>query len=508
MRIFAGVMVPSQLIWRLVFLAGCLFLAGQAYGLQPFPFSAGQSGTVACLQNPAISYTIYLPPAYSTNGPPLPIIYTLNPSGGGMVSSFQNSCSTLNVICVGVIGANNNEPWNPILRSFYAIPLDIRQRVLFDPTAVYAGGFSGGGEGSYLFSRFWSQHVAGVFTMGGWLGRVNTSSTTVPYYTTDRVQTNLLVARATGTTDTATIFYKPFDSNFLASCGAVVQDWSFVGGHVVPPGTTITACLSWLLTNRIPAGPYDQTNSMIQAANWRTRIVSGDTSSVLSECVTTLMNQPRSWFALQAQLVLDDLMTNYSTFRTLNVSNLFPASTTFTVSPYTVNASSWSPSDCASDLFFYYGRGAATNNARQQYYCALKALTGIAGISGDRAGDLYYVLTNFSYAKPLLNMSAPNSGQTVFHLSTDTDGLTYTLQARTNMVNDVWQSASIPAPDVNAVWSANLPFDPTSQSGFYRVATTPVPNVSPRGRMMPRTVSDFASQLLLAIGQQQFILPL
>lgn len=490
---FASVMVPNKRLWRrvfrLIFLAGCLSLAGHVHALQPFPVSAGQSGTVTCLENPAITYTIYLPPAYSTNGPALPIIYTMNPNGGGMVSSFQYSCSVLNVICVGVNGSNNNEPWNPVLRCFYAIPLDIRQRVLFDPSAVYAGGFSGGGENSYIFSRFWSQHVAGVFTMGGWLGRPNTSSSTVPYYTTDRVQTNLLVARATGTSDTATIFYKPFDSNFLASCGAVVQDWSYSGGHAVAPAAVITAGLSWLLTNRIPAGPYDQSNSMIQAANWRTRIASGDGSSVLSECVTTLMNQPRSWFALQAQLVLDDLMTNYSTFRTLNVSNLFPASTAITYNPYTVNASSWSPGDFASDLFFFYGCGAATNNDRQQYYCALKALTGIAGTCGDRAGDLYYMLTNFSYAKPLLNVSAPNSGQTAFYLSTDTGGLTYTLQARTNMVSDVWQSASIPAADINGVWSATLPFDPASQSGFYRVATTPVPNAllpwpddSPYGR--------------------------
>jgi hypothetical protein len=34
----------------------------------------------------------------------------------------------------------------------YAVTRDIRERVLFDPTAEFAGGFSGGGECSYMLS--------------------------------------------------------------------------------------------------------------------------------------------------------------------------------------------------------------------------------------------------------------------------------------------------------------------------------------------------------------------
>jgi uncharacterized repeat protein (TIGR03803 family) len=141
-------------------------------GLLPFPLSANQRGTVTCLENPSYTYDIYLPPAYTTNGTALPIFYTMYPIGGGMVSTFQSTCASLNIILVGITGTRNNVPWTEILREIYAVTLDVRQRVLFDPTAEFAGGLSGGGECSYMFSRFRAQHVAGLFEMAGWLARI------------------------------------------------------------------------------------------------------------------------------------------------------------------------------------------------------------------------------------------------------------------------------------------------------------------------------------------------
>src|SRR6266403_3373 len=71
-------------------------------GLLPFPLSANQRGTVACLEKPFYTYDIYLPPAYSAHGNPRPIFYTMDPGGGGMVSTFQSICSGLTIICVGI----------------------------------------------------------------------------------------------------------------------------------------------------------------------------------------------------------------------------------------------------------------------------------------------------------------------------------------------------------------------------------------------------------------------
>jgi hypothetical protein len=478
--------------WCFSLLIACTVIVSTAFaGLLPFPLSANQRGTVTCLENPSYTYDIYLPPAYSTNGTPLPILYTMSPTGGGMVTSFQGACAGLNIIVVGITGTANGVPWDKVLREIYAVTRDVRQRVLYDPTAEFVGGFSGGGECSYMFSRFRAQHVAGLVEIAGWLGRIN-SGASVSYYGIDRVQTNLLIARTTGTSDTATIFYNPFDSNYLATCGAVVKDWSFSGGHAVPPNSLLRTCLSWLVSQRIPAGPNDQSNALMLATNWQARITAGQQESVLRECVSNLLLYPRSWFAYQAQLTLDQLMTNDTAFRSLNVSNL-------------------AQGDFASDLFFYYAYGAATNADWSRYNSCLKALTGITvtndfdgtttitnitvtvafpttngaiyitTMNGDRAGDIYSLLTNYNhYPSPQLQCSpAQITGQMNLWLCEDTPGLAYSVQSRTNLVNDIWQDVPVSAVDTNTLWSASFNLSPGADSGYYRISAAPSPATSP-----------------------------
>jgi hypothetical protein len=495
MRIIPIIMKVSRRFWPkwcFSILIGCTFIVSPAFaGLLPFPLSANQRGTVTCLENPSYTYDIYLPPAYSTNGTPLPIFYTMSPSSGGMVSTFQSTCSSLNIIVVGITGTANGVPWNRVLREIYAVTRDVRQRVLYDPTAEFVGGFSGGGECSYMFSRFRAQHVAGLFEMAGWLARGNDGAS-VSYYGIDRVQTNLLIARTTGTSDTGTIFYNPFDSNYLATCGAVIKDWSFSGGHAVPPASLLSTCLTWLVSQRIPAGPNDQADALAQATVWQSRITAGQRESVLRECVSNLMLYPRSWFAYQAQLTLDQLTTNYTAFRSLNVSNL-------------------AQGDFASDLFFYYAYGAATNADWSRYNSCMKALTGITvtndfdgtttitGITvtvyfpttnasiyittanGDRAGDIYALLTNYNhYPFPLLRCSAnAKNGQMNLWLCKDTPGLAYSVQSRTNLVNDIWQGVPVTAADTNTIWSASVNLSPGADSGYYRISAAPSPATSP-----------------------------
>lgn len=472
-----------------------LQLLGPPPALKPFPFSANQRGTVSCLENPSYTYDIYLPPAYATNGTPLPIFYTMYASGGGMVATFSNACASLNIIVVGLTGSKNGLTWDQELREMYAVTRDVRQRVLYDPTAEFAGGESGGGECAYMFSRLRAQHVAGLFEMAGWLGRVNLQST-VHYYGTDRVQTNLFVARTTGTNtvspDTGSIFYNAFDSNFLAYCGATVQDFYFDGGHSTPPEALKVPGLSWLLSQRTPPGLNDASNAFVLSTNWQTRIAAGQQESVLRECVSNLMNFPRSWFAYQAQLTLDQLLTNYTAFRSLNVSNL-------------------AQGDFATDLFYFYARGAALNADWSRYSSCMKALTGItitndtndtitisniiqtvvfpttdAAIfititNSDRAGDIYSLLTNYNrYPRPVLQGSpGADPGWMNLWVCEDTPGLAYTVQSRTNLVNDTWQNVSVIASDTNTIWSTGIPVPPDPGGGFYRLRAAPAPAASP-----------------------------
>jgi hypothetical protein len=209
------------------------------------------------------------------------------------------------------------------------------------------------------------------------------------------------------------------------------------------------------LTNRATAGPTDESNALAQAANWHSRADTGQSEAVLRECVAALMSQPRSWFALQAQLVMDDLMTNYDSFRSLNVSNL-------------------APGDFAYDLFFYSAVGvAATYNDWQRYWGNLKPLTGITDTSGDRSGDMLTVLSRFGYPAPLIQISpGPAPDQATVWLQKDAPGLAYSLQSQTGLHPDYWQDIFPPAFDTNTLWSTMVDLDRGSGSVFYRVGTT------------------------------------
>jgi hypothetical protein len=452
--------IPNQFARVICFsalLMGWQFLTRPAFALLPFPFTANQQGIVACLENPSVSYDIYLPPIYSATGVPLPILYTMHPNGGGMVSQFKTVCGSMNIIAVGITGSSNGiASWDLVLKQFYAITRDIRQRVLFDPSAEFVGGFSGGAEASYVFSRFHAQHVAGVIPIGGWLGRGS------DYYSTDRVLTNLLIARITGNGDTSAVLRNPWDSNYLATCGVVLKDWFISGGHSIDvPDATKTACLTWLMTNRIVSGSSDRILALRMSTNWQGRFTTGDKEGILRECVTNLMTRPRSWYAYQAQVLLDQLMTNYTSFRLLSVSNL-------------------AEGDFASDHFYYFANGAVTNNDRQRYYGALKALTGITGTSGDRAGDIYNLLQHSGYAAPILQTSGDaTSGTLNLWLSKDAPGLAYGVESRTNFADDLWQSISATVVETNTSWSTTFEIQPETIGQFYRVRTEPIPGTSP-----------------------------
>jgi hypothetical protein len=429
--------------------------------LKPFPRSANQQGFVSCLEKPTLSYEIYLPPAYSTNGPALPILYTFSAGGGGMVDDFSSVCKQQNIICVGIIGPQNYAGWDIVFREADAVTRDIRHRVLFDPSAEFASGFSGGGLVSYGYSRFRAQHVAGVFAMSGWLGRGSGYPT---YQTTDRVQTNLLVIRSMGLSDTGRFYNMAPDSNYLASSGAVVApDQWFAGGHDIPPDSVKSNCLAWLISQRVPPGPgpRDEFYALAQAADWYARIAAGEKGTVLRECVAALMSYPRSWSALEAQLVLDDLMLDYNSFRPLAVDDL-------------------AQGDFAADLFYYFARGTGDGSNWPRYRSALKGLTGITGVNGDRAGDIRNLLLKYSYPAPILRYPADAATSRMnLLLSKDTPGLDYVLEARANLITDPWQPLVLPVLDTNTVWSTEFDLPPGSESGFYRLRTTPSAGSSP-----------------------------
>lgn len=440
-------------LWVHALLLGCAVSRLQGEPLPVFPLAAGQHGMVACVDSPAISYDIFLPTNYSPSAAALPILYTFSPGGGGLVADFQNVCANLQIIAVGVINSANGVDSDVILRDIHAVTRDIRQRLRFDPTAEMAAGFSGGGECCYMFSRFRPQQVAGILPMGGWMGVDNSA-----YKLSDRVTAHLLVARTTGTSDSGAAYYRPADMSFLDSCGAGVNDWNFTGGHEIAPDDVKTAALSWILNNRVMAGPNDSAAALTQANNWRTRISAGESQNVLREAVDALMKQPRSWLAYQAQRILDQLMGD-GTLSPLDVADL-------------------AQGDFAYNHFYFSARGAALNGDLQTYRAAMKALTGIWGVYGGWPGGICGMLQQYGYPTPVLTI-CQGAGQLDLALYKDTPGLTYSLQSSPNLSNGTWQTSAHSTVETSTVWSAGFGLPAESKSGFFRIVATPTLTAEP-----------------------------
>ena len=93
-----------------------------------------------------------------------------------MVGDFQTVSASMQIIVIGVINSYNGMSWDVVLRELHAVTRDVRQRLVFDPTAEMATGFSGGGVVAYEYSRYRGQHVSGILPMGSWMGVTNTGS--------------------------------------------------------------------------------------------------------------------------------------------------------------------------------------------------------------------------------------------------------------------------------------------------------------------------------------------
>ena len=410
-----------------------LELSGNVFGPDTsFYLAPGQRGWIRCVDHPHVAYDLYLPPAYSSNGPALPLIYTYHANGGGMVGDFQTVAASLQIIVVGILESQNGVGWRDYIDITHAVSRDVRQRINYDPTALYAGGWSGGGVASFEFSKFCRQEVAGVFSLSGWLAFQTNS--------VDRYLTNLLVARANGDTDTGANFYLTHDAPHLLSYGVVIRDWSFPGGHVVAPNSVKTECLNWLIGQRLPPPPGAKDQADLQAALWRSGIQNGERERVFRECVNTIMTHPRTYETRQAVLILDELAADFPQFRQLNLMEA-------------------AEGNYALDHFYFRAFGAAKAGDLDLYYSALKATTGIANIDTDRQIDFRQLLQTHGQPRSIIRRALKDSnGQLALSFAKDSVYVDYRVEASANPTNGPWTVVNSPeTSQPDGTWSVVLP---------------------------------------------------
>lgn len=272
--------------------------AAPALGVAP-----GGRGLVSVPGQPAC-YDLYLPPNYPTTGRVLPVLFTFNPSGGGMVDHFRTVAEEEGWIVVGVTQSRNSQGTRSKMLFSRAVFQHALDNLNIDPNRIFVAGMSGGGWSSFDIAKINAPLVAAVFSMGGWLGQQYSSQR-------DIYLSGLLVARANGDADTAANSWLAQDRSYLSGWigSQNIKDWSFPGGHVPAPESVQREVFDWFLSLTVPSTTGQRRLAREQEALWRARISAGEARAVYQELVDTAFNQPRTPDALAAWRTIDFLFS-------------------------------------------------------------------------------------------------------------------------------------------------------------------------------------------------------
>ncbi|MBL9126688.1 MAG: hypothetical protein JNL97_03525 [Verrucomicrobiales bacterium] len=416
--------------------------------LPPIPLAPGAGGMVTCAENPNTRYSLYLPPEYSPSGRALPILFTFNPGGGGMMAEFRGVAAQLQVIVVGVQEPRNLVEFPDYVEALAAVTRDVRHRVRYDPTALYAGGFSGGAWVSYDFAKYYRPFVAGVLAFGGWLGD--------QYGPTDRFLPGLLVVRAAGISD-PTGTARASDPPYLESYGAVDRVWRYPGGHVMPADPVKRECLAWVIDQRTSAGPDDERDARARADRWAVAIAQGQSGTVFRECVNAVLGRPRTWDAHFAHLVLDAVMASFEDFRRIELDG-------FASGPD------------ATDLFYFraIGDGRLSQRSRDPgaYHSALRALAHVERPDLHRRDDIIEVMAR--HGLPLtIEAFEVTHGSARVSTTIHVPEADYTLVTAGELLETDWSLVAPLVPERRGRASVDVPFSDAAGRFFRLRANLP-----------------------------------
>ena len=345
------------------------------------PIGAGDHAVITeDREHNPVRYDLFLPSTYHPAGAPLPLLLTYRPVGGGMVSHFKTVASELQIIVVGVIDSRNNVDWRELIGPQHATERDLRERVNYDATAVFAAGFSGGGLASFNLAKRKHPHIAGVLSMGGWLGDQRGPM--------DRYQPGLIVARTYGANDTGALSRQQSDGDFLLSHGAILRDWIHGGGHIPAPESVQRAVLPWMLEQRATRPRHERENARITAARWRAEASAGRGNAVMTEVLEALMNHPRSWLAQEARRTAEEILEETDPVGRVWSSPRFGG-------------------DLAADYLFAFAYGAAMDHQIQAARGALRAFEGLVDTVGDRIDDFHEIATTFGRGRAPRHLTYP-----------------------------------------------------------------------------------------------------
>jgi pimeloyl-ACP methyl ester carboxylesterase len=202
-----------------------------------------QRGTVIdrveCASDPAQTYALYLPSAYSADRK-WSVLLGFHPGGRGraMVEKFQAAAEQYGYI---VAASNNsrNGPYAVSIAAAQAMSADVSQRFSIDPQRVYLTGMSGGARVATGIALGSKNNIAGVIA----------SSAGYPD-AKPREKVTFAVFGTAGTEDFNYLEMRLLDRKLTSPHFLAV----FRGGHTLPPDETAVDALAWMELQAMQSG--------------------------------------------------------------------------------------------------------------------------------------------------------------------------------------------------------------------------------------------------------------
>ena len=199
---------------------------------------------VVCREQPAQSYALYLPPAYTADKR-WPILYLLDARGRALlpIERFREAAATYGWILASSYNSRSDTKDDPNTPALQAMWRDTHARLAIDERRAYLSGFSGGARASVAIALAAPKAIAGVIGCGAGLHD-------------DRISLEGLPFRYFGTVGDRDFNYyemRELEAR-LAAAKAPGRIEFFDGGHDWPPPDLAAEAIAWMEIEAMKTG--------------------------------------------------------------------------------------------------------------------------------------------------------------------------------------------------------------------------------------------------------------
>jgi len=189
--------------------------------------------------NTKMSYHVAMPErGIKEERAPLLVLFSPRGDGRKILQPVAPAANKYGWIAVGVDRLRNGAmDTRRMIRMENEVLEDIFSMIPHDPKRVYLGGLSGGAMRAFSLTVRRKEPLAGVLSMGGWLGGTQ--------YAQRKYPRGLAVAMIAGDKDVGAPQWSRHDAAVFNRLGGRVQMFVFPGGHEMAPTGIIRRAIKW-----------------------------------------------------------------------------------------------------------------------------------------------------------------------------------------------------------------------------------------------------------------------